>query len=108
MSNPYDRFYPFHVPNMMMVSKDSEDRALRRVSAKWIDIARLRASTCRFTSLRAIWAGCSTSSRSLGISYLEILMGLEHTRSIEAALQACFLPSRDLSGNARERARSYP
>jgi len=88
----YDRFYPFHAPNLMMVSKDGEIEIFARFSK--VD------RYCAITSLNVPvhvlagrMGGLLNQLKDLGISYLEILMGLEHTRSIEAALEASFLPS---------------
>jgi GNAT superfamily N-acetyltransferase len=90
--NPYDRFYPFHTPNFMMVSKNGEVEIYARFSKadRYCAITSLNVPV---HTLAGRLGGLLNQLKDLGISYIEILMGLQHTRSIEAALQAGFLPS---------------
>ena len=92
VSNEYDRFYPFHTPNFLMVSKNGEVEIYARFSKadRYCAITSLNVAV---HTLAGRLGGLLNQLKDLGISYLEILMGLEHTRSIEAALQTGFLPS---------------
>jgi hypothetical protein len=92
VSNPYDRFYPFHTPNFLMVSKDgaAEIYAYFSKSDRYCAITSLNVPVYE---LAGRLGRLLDQLKEMGISYIELLMGLEHTRSIDAALQAGFLPS---------------
>jgi ribosomal protein S18 acetylase RimI-like enzyme len=92
ISNPYDRFYPFHVPNLLMVSKDgsAEIYAYFSKSDRYCAITSLNLPV---HALAGRMGKLFDQLKEMGVAYLELLMGLEHGRSIEAALQVGFLPS---------------
>jgi hypothetical protein len=92
ISDPYDRFYPFHTPNFLMVSKDGEIEIYSHFSKqdKYCAIVGLNVPV---HDLSGRLDGLLNQLKELGISYIELLMKLKFTQSIEAALDANFLPS---------------
>lgn len=88
----YDRFFPFHQPNFLMASKDGSVEIYAHFSRS--------DRYCAITSLNVPvyeLAGrlgpLLEQLKELGVSYLELLLGLEYGRSIDAAIDAGFLPS---------------
>lgn len=91
--DPYDRFFPFHMPNMMIVSEkgDVEIYGYFRERDQYCTLVALTRPLSEIAGrLRSFLA---SARDDFGISYIEILIGLEHTASIEALIENQFLPS---------------
>jgi GNAT superfamily N-acetyltransferase len=91
-SDAYDRFFPFHVPNFLCASSDG--------SAEIYAYLNRTDHYCAIVSNSVPFYELGPSLRSLfrclrdhGVSYVEVLMGLERTASIEALLEQHFIPS---------------
>jgi len=91
-SDPYDRFFPFHLPNLLIVDKSGEVEIFAHFS-KPDAYCTIVANTRPFFELAGKTRSLMRRARDYGISYLEVLIGAEHTRSIETLLNAQFLPS---------------
>ncbi|OFZ21480.1 MAG: hypothetical protein A2X94_08200 [Bdellovibrionales bacterium GWB1_55_8] len=89
--DPYDRFYPFHLPNLLMASKNGEVEIYAYFS-KVDGYCAIVALDQPVYTLEGRLRGLLRLLRGFGVSYLEVLMGVEHTRSLETLLQSQFLP----------------
>lgn len=90
--DPYDRFYPFHTPNMLMTSKNGEVEIYAYFS-KNDGYCTIVALTKPVKDLRGRLRGLLGALRDYGLSYLEILMSVDRLDSLFALLDAQFLPS---------------
>jgi len=91
-TDPYDRFYPFHVPNLLMAATNSDLEIYAYFSKKdgYCTIVALTEPCWKLTNrLKDLLH----QLRQLGVSYIELLMGAQHTESLEALIQSQFLPS---------------
>jgi len=91
-NDPYDRFYPFHKPNFLVVSTNGEVEIYANFS-KQDRYCAIVALNVPIYSLAGRLSGLIDRLKEQGISYIEILVGLEHGRSIATALDAGFVPS---------------
>lgn len=91
-TDPYDRFYPFHTPNMLWASRGGEVEIFAYLS-KPDRYCTIVALTQPFHALAGRLKGLLLNARDHGVSYLELLIGTEHSESIESLLDAQFLPS---------------
>jgi GNAT superfamily N-acetyltransferase len=92
ITDPYDRFYPFHRPNFLISSKSGE-----------IDIFAYYGEQDGYCTIVALTQPTWTlagrmrplldSLRSYGVAYLEILLTTDNILSIETLLDVQFLPS---------------
>lgn len=90
--DPYDRFYPFHEPNFFMASTNGEVEIYASFNPKDRYCAIITVNVPVHT-LHGRLAGLIDQLKDAGVSYIELLLGLEHGRSIEAALDSGFIPS---------------
>lgn len=91
-SDPYDRFYPFHTPNLLLSSTKGETEIYAYLS-KSDGYCTIVANTTPFYELAGRVRGLLDLLRSEGVSYIETLIGIEHVKSIQALLEVQFLPS---------------
>lgn len=91
-ADAYDRFYPFHVPNLLLSSTTGygEIYAFLSKEDQYCTIVSLTKSV---HDLAPALPALLSKLCECGASYIETLMGLEHTESLEALLEAQFLPS---------------
>lgn len=90
--DPYDRFYPFHTPNLLLASTNGEVEVYAYLNSAD------EYCTIVSTSKPIYWLGSRMrlvieAIRAAGATYIEILMGVEHTTSLETLLDMQFLPS---------------
>ncbi|MBS1962865.1 MAG: hypothetical protein JST04_11655 [Bdellovibrionales bacterium] len=91
-TDPYDRFYPFHQPNRLVASRDGKTEVYAHFSRpdRYCAILTLNAPIHaighRIPSLLS-------ALRDHGASYFEVLIGVQHQKSIETLMQHRFLPS---------------
>lgn len=90
--DPYDRFYPFHVPNLLIASKDGEIEIYAYFSRKDCYCTVIGINVPIYT-LDGKLSNLLIPLREYGISYIEVLISLEYTKSLEALFRAKFLPS---------------
>jgi GNAT superfamily N-acetyltransferase len=91
-TDPYDRFFPFHTPNLLMASTqdDVEIYAYVNKADGYCTIVALNKPVYELAGrLRLLLH----QLRAIGVSYIEVLIGLQHTRSLTALLDSQFLPS---------------
>jgi GNAT superfamily N-acetyltransferase len=91
-TDPYDRFYPFHSPNTLIVSHDGETKIWCHLSKKDGYCAIVNFGKAIYEQ-RGIFRSLMRLLREQGISYIEVLIGAEHIKSIEVLIQSQFLPS---------------
>lgn len=90
--NPYDRYYPFHRPNFLMVSKTSPLEIYMHLNPKDRYCAILAASAPLFTIEQQL-AGLFAELRWKDISYLECLIRCDALASLETMIDLHFIPS---------------
>ena len=90
--DPYDRFFPFHQPNLLVAAKDGSVEVYAHLS-KPDRYCAIVALTQPIHSLGGRMRKFLAQVHDEGISYVEVLIGIEHTASIETLLNAQFLPS---------------
>lgn len=90
--DPYDRFYPFHEPNMLIVSTNNEIEIFAYINEAdgYVAIVALNKPIYQ---VRERLRPLLHQLRNIGVSYIEVLIGLQHTRSLAALLDGQFLPS---------------
>ena len=91
-TDPYDRFFPFHKPNILMAPTNGEFEIfgyLNKADGHLAIIALSKSIAELSHRLRPLLH----SLRDIGVSYIEILIGLQFTDSLNALLEAKFLPS---------------
>jgi RimJ/RimL family protein N-acetyltransferase len=91
-NDPYDRFYPFHKPNLMLVSLDGKIEIFAHFSPRDRYCTLINASSS-IPYLSGRMKGLLTLLKEFGISYIETLIGLNRTASISTLLEERFLPS---------------
>ena len=90
--NKYDRYYPFHKPNFLMTSRDSDLEVYMHVNHK----DRYSAILACNKSIKDVKLelGCLISElRWSDISYVECLIPINDRLSLETMLQLHFIPS---------------
>ena len=88
----YDRFYPFHAPNTLFVSTNNEHNIWCHLSKKDGYCAIVNFGKPIYEQ-RGILKPLTRLIREQGVSYIEVLIGAEHIKSIEVLIQSQFLPS---------------
>ncbi len=91
-SDPFDRFYPFHMPNFLMSSKNGEVDIYGYLSeadgyCAWV------ANTRPLLSLAGRLRPLMQQLSDYGVSYVEILTNVDNILGLEALLDVNFLPS---------------
>jgi GNAT superfamily N-acetyltransferase len=91
-SDPYDRFYPFHLPNLIFAEKGGAAEIYAHFSHQDA-YCTVVALTHPFYELQQGMPALLETMKAIGVSYVEVLIGVEHSRSIRTLLDAQFLPS---------------
>jgi hypothetical protein len=91
-NDDYDRFYPFHQPNLLMISTNGEVEIYAFFSPQdhYCAIVSLNVP---IYELAGRMGGLLDQLKEAGVSYIELLLGLQHGKSIDAASEAGFIPS---------------
>lgn len=91
-SDPYDRFYPFHQPNRLIASRDGSTEVYAHFSRadRYCAILTLNAP---IHTVGHRLPSMLSAMRDHGASYFEVLIGVQHQKSIETLIQHRFLPS---------------
>ncbi len=91
-TDPYDIFYPFHEPNLLLTAKNGEVDIYGYLSKSDGYCALITATEpfyCMAGRLRPLLQQLS----DYGVSYVEILMAMDSILSLETLLDVNFLPS---------------
>lgn len=91
MPDPYDRFYPFHEPNLLMASRTEDLEIFAHFASDgYCAIVGLNQP---FSDLYGRLGLLLQELRSFGVRYIEILIGVNRTESLHSLLASQFLPS---------------
>ena len=90
--DPYDRFFPFHEPNMLMASTNGELEIFAYIN-KADGYVAIVALNKPIHELHRKLLPLLYQLRDIGVSYIEILIDLQYTASLVTLLDAQFLPS---------------
>jgi len=92
VTDPSAQFYPFHLPNLLLADTSGRVEVFAYYNQQ--------DGYCTFIScnqpmyaLHEVFPALLLKLRSLGISYVEVLIGAERFESLEVLLRAHFLPS---------------
>jgi GNAT superfamily N-acetyltransferase len=88
----YDRFFPFHQPNFLMVSTDGSVEIYAYFSPQDRYCAVVTANVPLY-ELHGRLNGLLEMMKERGISYIEVLLAMRYGRSIQATLETGFVPS---------------
>jgi hypothetical protein len=91
-TDPYDRFFPFHKPNLL-VSSTCGDLEIFGYLNKADGYLAIVALNKPLFELGHRMRPLLNQLRDIGVSYIELLMGLQFTASLNALMDAKFLPS---------------
>lgn len=90
--DPFDVFFPFHEPNLLLTSKNGEVDIYGYLS-KADGYCALITATAPFYSMAGRLRPLLQQLHDYGVSYVEILMAMDSILSLEALLDVNFLPS---------------
>jgi GNAT superfamily N-acetyltransferase len=90
--DPYDRFYPFHTPNLLISSVDGSIELYAYFNSKDHYCTLISANT-PMKELEGRMGRVFEQLKEFGVSYVETLIGLRYTESIQSLLSMQFLPS---------------
>ncbi|MBL7544472.1 MAG: hypothetical protein JNL11_11705 [Bdellovibrionaceae bacterium] len=90
--DPFDVFFPFHEPNLLLASKNGEVDIYGYLS-KSDGYCALITATQPFYSMAGRLRPLLQQLHDYGVSYVEILMAMDSILSLEALLDVNFLPS---------------
>lgn len=90
--HPYERVYPFHKPNILLVSENGQMEVYAYLSKKdrYCTIVSINAP---IATVRPRIAMILEQLTDLGASYVELLLPIEQTAAIETILEHQFLPT---------------
>ena len=88
----YERFYPFHEPNTLIVSADGQLEVFAYMNKKDRYMVIISLSQPLYT-LKGCFERLLFQLESIGVSYIELMIGCEHSASIQMVLDANFQPS---------------
>lgn len=91
-TDPFDQFFPFHKPNLLMSSKNGEVDIYGYLSES-DGYCALITATEPFYTMAGRLKPLMQQLHDYGVSYVEILMSLDSILSVEALLDINFLPS---------------
>jgi len=91
-TDPYDLFFPFHEPNLLLSAKNGEVDIYGHLSKK-DGYCALIAATEPFHAMAGRLRPLMQELKDFGVSYIEILTTMENVLSLEALLDLNFLPS---------------
>lgn len=90
--DPFDVFFPFHEPNLLLTSKNGEVDIYGYFS-KTDGSCALITATAPFHSMAGRLRPLLQQLNDYGVSYVEILMSMDSILSLETLLDVNFLPS---------------
>ncbi len=90
--DPYDVFFPFHEPNLLLTAKNGEVDIYGYLS-KTDGYCALITATAPFYSMAGRLRPLLQQLHDYGVSYVEILMAMDSILSLETLLDVNFLPS---------------
>ncbi|MFA6236540.1 MAG: GNAT family N-acetyltransferase [Bacteriovorax sp.] len=90
--DPSDRFFPFHTPNMIIADKKGKIEIFAYFS-KRDGYCTLIKSTVPIYELNGRLSSLYMQLDDIGVSYIEVLVNLNHSALIDALLVGQFLPS---------------
>ncbi|MBL7557735.1 MAG: hypothetical protein JNM24_18040 [Bdellovibrionaceae bacterium] len=90
--DPFDVFFPFHEPNLLLTSKNGEVDIYGYLS-KSDGYCALITATAPFYSMAGRLRPLLQQLHDYGVSYVEILMAMDSILSLETLLDVNFLPS---------------
>lgn len=90
--DPYDRFYPFHVPNMLISAQDGTVELYAFFNAK-DRYCTLISTNVPMSELEGRMGRFFEQLKDHGISYVETIIGLKYTQAIDSLISMQFLPS---------------
>ncbi len=90
--DPSDRFFPFHIPNMIIADKKGRIEIFAYFS-KRDGYCTLIKSTRPITELNGRLSSLYMLLDDIGVSYLEVLVNVKHMPLIDTLLNGQFLPS---------------
>jgi hypothetical protein len=92
-TDPYDRFFPFHIPNLLISSTNGEVEIFAYLNHLdgYLTVVALNVPIYSLGGGRL--RPLLNKMRSMGVSYIEVLIGLEHAESLQVLVDAQFLPS---------------
>jgi GNAT superfamily N-acetyltransferase len=99
-----DRFFPFHTPNMLIADKEGGVEIFAYFS-KHDGYCTLIKSTVPINEINAKLTSLYMQLDDLGVAYLEVLVNVKHTTSLNMFLRGQFVPSalypamREVDGN---------
>lgn len=91
-TDPFDQFFPFHRPNLMLSAKNGEVDIYGYLSES-DGYCALITTTEPFYTMAGRLKPLMQQLHDYGVSYIEILMSLDSILSVEALLDVNFLPS---------------
>jgi GNAT superfamily N-acetyltransferase len=91
-SDPFDQFFPFHKPNLMLSAKNGEVDIYGYLSES-DGYCALITATEPFYTMAGRLRPLMQQLHDFGVSYIEILMAMDSILSLEALLDVNFLPS---------------
>ena len=89
---PWERFYPFHKPNMLIISEDQKIEIYAHFSPKDGYCTVITYNT-ELEELEGRLKKLFSQLKDLGVKYIEILMRLDDISGIQGLLRSRFLPS---------------
>lgn len=90
--DPKDRFFPFHTPNMLIADKKGRIEIFAYFS-KRDGYCTLIKSTKPISELSGKLTSLYMQLDDIGVSYIEVLVNVQRTASIETLLSGQFVPS---------------
>ena len=90
--DPNDRFFPFHTPNMIIADKKGRIEIFAYFS-KRDGYCTLIKSTTPITELNGHLTSLYMQLDDIGVSYIEVIVNVKHTPTIDTLLSGQFLPS---------------
>ncbi|MCK6598554.1 MAG: GNAT family N-acetyltransferase [Bdellovibrionaceae bacterium] len=91
-SDPFDQFFPFHKPNLLLSAKNGEVDIYGYLSES-DGYCALITATEPFFSMAGRLRPLMQQLHDYGVSYIEILMAMDSIQSLETLLDINFLPS---------------
>jgi hypothetical protein len=92
VTDPSAQFYPFHLPNLLLVDTSGKVEMFAYFNRQDGYCALISCNQPLY-ALHEVFPALLETLRSLGISYVEVLMDVDRFESLEVLLRAQFLPS---------------
>jgi hypothetical protein len=92
ITDPAAQFYPFHLPNLLLADTSGKVEVFAYFNRMDGYCAFISCNQPMY-ALHEVFPALLEALRSLGISYVEVLIGADRFESLEVLLRAQFLPS---------------